>query len=265
MEILEAIKPKLWPICQAALIFFIGMIVIAILIKVEKRALKRSTLDESLYMFITRATKVACYIALIIMTLQRLGVSTSSLIAMLGAAGAAIALALKDSLANVAGGIIIIVTKPFRKGDTIEVIGSNDVVGIVDGIDLMTTRLHTFDNKIMTIPNGTVTSSIVTNYSHADIRRVDCQYGVSYGTDIGVAKAHLAKVAKSDVRILDNPEPVIGVAKQGNSAVLIDLKVWCKTDDYLDVQYYLNEAVKDEFDKANIDIPFPQMDVNLKQ
>ncbi len=237
-----------------------GWIVIRILLRIEKKALERSKLDEVLHLFILKGTKIALWIILIIALLPRIGISPASLVAVLGAGGAAIALALKDSLGNVAGGIIILMTKPFSRGDTIEI---GEITGVVDNIDLLTTQLHTFDNKLITVPNGTVTNSVLINYSGADMRRVDCVFGISYKADIGQAKAILAGIAASHPQILTEPEPLIGVSSHGDNAIKLDLKVWCSTESYYDVKYYLEEKVKIAFDEAGIDIPYPQMDVHI--
>ena len=237
-----------------------GWIVIRILLHIEKKALSRSNLDEALHLFILKATKITMWIVLIVALLPKVGISPASLVAVLGAGGAAIALALKDSLGNVAGGIIILMTKPFSRGDTIEI---GEITGIVDDIDLLTTQLHTFDNKLITMPNGTVTNSILINYSRADKRRVDCVFSVGYRADLTEAKSILARIAASHPEILDEPEPLIGVSSHGESAVKLDLKVWCSTESYYDVKYYLEENVKTAFDEAGIHIPYPQMDVHI--
>ena len=238
----------------------VGWMSIRILLRIEKKALERSKLDEVLHLFILKGTKITLWVVLIVAMLPKVGISPASLVAVLGAGGAAIALALKDSLSNVAGGIIILITKPFSRGDTIEI---GEITGVVDNIDLLTTQLHTFDNKLITVPNGTVTNSVLINYSGADKRRVDCTFGISYETDISEAKGILARVAASHPEILNDPEPNIGVSSHGANAVQLDLKVWCSTESYYDVKYYLEEKVKLAFDEAGINIPYPQMDVHI--
>lgn len=244
----------------AAITLIVGWIVIRIVLRIEKKGLVKSKLDEALHLFILKATKSILWIVLIVSILSRLGLETSSLIAILGAGGAAIALALKDSLGNVAGGIIILLNKPFYRGDTIEI---NGTTGVVDSIDLLTTQLHTFDNKVVTIPNGTITTSILINYSRENNRRVDCTFGISYDADILKAKEILYHVATGCTQVQMEPEPVIGVASHGDNAVLLDLKVWCSTSDYFDVKYYLEETVKLAFDEAGIEIPYPQIDIHM--
>lgn len=241
-------------------IFLVGVVAIKLVLHFERKILEKSKLDESVHRFILRGTKFALWTVLIIAILSKLGMETTSLVTVIGAGGAAIALALKDSLGNVAGGIIILINKPFIKGDTIELAG---VTGIVDSIDLLTTQLHTFDNKVVTVPNGTITTLIMTNYSREELRRVDCQFSISYDADIATAKELLYNVAICNEKILQDRDIVIGVAEQGDSGILIDLKVWCSTSDYFDVKYYLEENVKIAFDEAGINIPYNTMDIHI--
>ncbi|HKM29096.1 MAG TPA: mechanosensitive ion channel family protein, partial [Anaerovoracaceae bacterium] len=159
-------------------------------------------------------------------------------------------------------GIIILVNKPFKKGDTVEVSGT---VGKVHSIDLLTTQLRTFDNKVVIIPNGTITTSILTNYSTEGVRRVDCQFSIAYESDISRAKEILATIAETMANVLNVPEPIIGIADYIDSAVVLDMKVWCETVKYYDVEYEVKENVKLAFDEAGITIPYPQMDVHVKK
>ena len=244
----------------ALAVVLFGWIAIRVILRIERKALERSHLDEALYLFILKSSRIILWIVLIVSVLPMIGVSPASLVAVLGAGGAAIALALKDSLGNVAGGIIILMNKPFNRGDTIEV---GDTIGVVDAIDLLTTRLHTLDNKVVTIPNGTITTSVLTNYSRETMRRVDCTFGISYQADIGKAKEILFSIAENCPKAYKEPEFVIGVASHGDNAILMDLKVWCSTEDYFDVKYYLEEQVKIAFDQAGIEIPYPQVDVHI--
>lgn len=250
----------LFNIGNAVLTLILGWIAIRIVLRIEKKALEKSRLDEALHLFIIKGTKVILWIALAIAIAATLGIETTSFIAILGAGGAAIALALKDSLGNIAGGIIILINKPFSRGDTIEVAGTT---GLVDSIDLLTTQLHTFDNKVVTIPNGTITMSVLTNYSREETRRVDCVFSISYEADILKAKEILLNVISCNPDILAEPAPIVGVASHGDNAVILDLKVWCSTESFFDVKYYLEENVKLAFDEAGIGIPYPQMDIHL--
>lgn len=242
------------------LVLVVGLIVIKLLLGIERKALSKSTIDGALHVFIVNSSKVVYTLILLVMILSQLNVNTSSIVAVLGACGAAVALALKDSLGNVAGGIIILINKPFLKGDTVEV---NGVTGKVDSIDLLTTKLYTFDNKVVMVPNGIITTSILVNYSRENVRRVDCTFAVSYDTDINKAKEILESISQSCPYILEDREPVVGVSSHGDHAVMIDYFVWCPTDKYFDVKYFMMENVKVAFDEAGINIPFPQIDVHV--
>lgn len=259
---MEKLTELLFDVGMAVLILLIGLIIIKLVLRFLKKILNKSNLDEAVHLFVLRGTKMALWIIIIIAVLSKMGVNPASMVTVLGAGGAAIALALKDSLGNVAGGILILINKPFGKGDTIEM---NGVTGVVDGIDLMTTKLHTADNKVVTIPNGTITTSVLTNYSREKVRRVDCQFSISYDADLTQAKEILYNVAICNENILQEPEFIIGVAEQDDSGILLDLKVWCSTEAYFDVKYYLEENVKIAFDEAGIEIPYRTMSIHMKK
>ena len=201
-------------------------------------------------------------IILVTMCLGILGVQMSTIVAVLGAAGAAIALALKDSLANIAGGVMIIVTKPFSRDDYIDI---GTVSGKVKDIDLFLTTLRTYDNKTITVPNGLVNTSILVNHSKEDIRRVDCKFGVSYESDIKLAKQLMREICESSDLIMNEPKATIGVSRHDDSSVIMDMFAWCRTEDYWTVKYFLEEEVKRVFDENGIEIPYPHMDVKLKK
>ena len=244
----------------ALAILVIGLLVIKLALRIEEKALSRTRLDKSVHKFVMTATRYTLYIILAVVILTSLKVPTAPLVTVLGACGAAVALALKDSLGNIASGIIILANKPFIRGDVIEVTG---ITGIVQSIDLLVTTLKTYDNKVITIPNGTITASVLVNYSREENRRVDVTFTISYDSDIAKAKDVLLAVAESNPDIFADPAPVIGVAAHQDSSILLDLKVWCETSKYYDVRYYLEEQVKLAFDEANITIPYPQMDVRV--
>ena len=245
-----------------AILLALGLAVIKIIMIITRKALAKGNSDPVIYTFVINAVKAVLIITLITMALGVMGVQMTTIIAVIGAAGAAIALALRDSLANIAGGIMIIITQPFSKDDLIDV---GDVSGKVENIDLFLTTLKTYDNKTITIPNGLINTSILVNHSKEDLRRVDCTFGIGYNNDISKAKSILQNLCDSNSMIHKEPAPLIGVANHGNNAVILDLKAWCNTDDYWDVKYYLEENVKLAFDEQNIEIPYPQMDVHLKK
>ena len=248
----------------ALLSFIVGWIVITILIKVLRKILEKSKIDKSLHAFITNGIRVVFLIVLAIIILQEMGLNTSSLITVLGAGGAAIALALKDSLGNVAGGFLILINKPFKCGDLIAVNGSVDATGIVDEIDLMYTKMHTGDNKIVTVPNGVMSASVLTNYTESGIRRVDKVYKLAKDTDISKAKEVLMSVAKSNPLVLSTPEPIIGVSSIDAYAISIDLKLWCNHDDYYVLAYKIEEAATEALRAAEIELAYRNIDIKLQ-
>jgi len=244
----------------ALAVLVIGWVIIEIIIHIEKRVLKKSQLDASVHILILKVTKITLWVLLILTLLSKFQINMAPFVAVLAAGGAAVALALKDSLGNVAGGIILLFTKPFVKGDEIEL---NGTVGVVDHIDILTTRLHTYDNRDIIVPNGTITTSIVINSTSRDIRRVDCKFNISYSSDIEAAKAILYDIAEKGPLLLTEPKPLIGVKAQEDSWIVLDMNVWCRTEDRLNVKYYLEETVKTRFDDAGIEIPYPQVDVHM--
>lgn len=248
----------------AILTFIVGWIVVTIFIKVLRKLLDRSKVDRSLHAFITNGIRVIFLIVLAIIILQEMGLNTSSLITVLGAGGAAIALALKDSLGNVAGGFLILINKPFKCGDLIAVNGSVDATGIVDEIDLMYTKMHTGDNKIVTVPNGVMSASVLTNYTESGIRRVDKVYKLAKDTDISKAKEVLMAVAKSNPLVLSTPEPIIGVSSIDAYAISIDLKLWCNHDDYYVLAYKIEEAATEALRAADIELAYRNIDIKLQ-
>ena len=256
----EQMMGHLENIVSALIILIIGLIIMKVVLHIVRKTLEKSTIDEVLYHFILKIAKIALWVVLILLIMEWFGFKASSLLTMLAAAGAAIALALKDSLANVAGGIMILINKPFSQDDYVDI---NGAMGKVKKIDLFVTHLHTYDNKVVTIPNGIVNTSILTNYTQEDMRRVDCKFSISYSSDIKKVKDILSGIAESNPDIMKIPEPVIGVAEHGDSGIIMDLLAWCSTEDYYDVKYYLEEEVKLAFDREGIEIPFPQMDVRI--
>jgi small conductance mechanosensitive channel len=250
-----------WEIFTAVIILLVGWLVIKILIHIEKKMLEKSTLDSSVYILIMRVTRIVLWILLIMTILNQFDqVSMAPFVAVIGTIGAAIALALKDSLGNVAGGIILLFTKPFVQGDEIQL---NGVTGVIDHIDLLTTTMHTYDNREIIVPNGTITTSMVINSSRRDLRRVDCKFCVGYETDIDRAKEVLKDIVREGPLLLEDPEPWIGVSDHGESSLQIDFKVWCATADRYTVKAYIEEMVKRRFEEEGINIPYPQMDVHL--
>lgn len=219
-------------------------------------------LDPLLANFAGSIAHILLVIFVVIASLSELGVQTTSLIAVLGAAGLAVGLALQGSLSNFASGVIIIALRPFKVGDFIEAGG---VSGIVEGIQIFSTSLRTPDNKAVIVPNSSITGSTITNYSAKDTRRVDLVFSIDYSDNIGVAKEILQDIVRNDQRILEEPAPVIAVSELADNSVNLIVRPWVKTDDYWAVYWDLTEAVKLRFDKEGLSIPFPQYDVHLHQ
>ncbi|MDD7346999.1 MAG: mechanosensitive ion channel family protein [Clostridiales bacterium] len=250
-------------IVMALGILIVGLLVMKLLLYLSERLLSKSGLDLALHGFILVSEKILLWVILIIIILSALNVPTVPLVTLLGATGAAIALALRDSLSNVAAGLIILFSKPILKGEIVE-IEEKKMLGIVDAIDLMTTHLHSFDNKKITVPNSLIVNSVVLNYSREPKRRVDCVATISYDADIDKAKQLLLQIAISCPGVLQNEEIIIGVNALGEDGVVLDVKAWCPTDSYFDVKYYIEEHIKLTFDKSGIEIPYRKLDVNLR-
>lgn len=247
-------------IITAVLIFIIGLLVVKLLINLLGKALGRTKLDLILVEFIQAIAKAILLIFVIVAALDRLGVDTTSLIAVLGAAGLAIGLALQGSLQNFAAGFMLLMFRPFKAGDYVE---AASVGGMVEKISIFTTILRTPDNKEVTVPNGLIYKDSITNYSARDTRRVDMIFSISYGDDIKKAREIISAALKADERILPEPEPTIVVGALGESSVDFWVRPWVNTSDFWPVKWDITEKIKIDFDGSGITIPFPQMDLHL--
>jgi small conductance mechanosensitive channel len=246
----------------AIIVLFVGMSVIKGMLKVMDAALTRAKVEPTLSSFLHSITSVVLKTVLIIIFASMIGVETASLIAMLGAAGLAIGLALQGSLANFAGGVLILLFKPFKAGDVIEAQG---YVGRVREIQIFNTILTTMDNQKVVIPNGMLSNGCVKNLFSESTRRVDLTFGISYKDDILKAKGILDGLAKEDERVLKSPGHEIYVSAHAESSVNILMRVWVNSDNYWPVHFAMIEKVKIAFDKENVTIPFPQRDVHIHQ
>lgn len=244
----------------AIIVLIIGLQIIKAISSVTKKALTKHEVEESLSSFIISITKTILKILLFISIFSMLGIKMTAFIAIIGAAGLAVGLALQGSLANFAGGVLIIILKPFLVGDFIEGAGHT---GTVSDIQVFHTILTTLDNRTIIIPNANLSNSSVINFSKNDTRRVDFTFGVGYQDDIQKVKDVLTKISEDHTLVLKDPEPVIKLSELADSSVNFVVRVWCKSDDYWTVHFDILETVKLEFDKENINIPYPQMDVNL--
>lgn len=244
----------------AAIILVIGAILIRIAKGVVSRMLTRRDLDPAATRFVGSLVAAVLWIAVFITIVGYLGIPTTSFVAILGALGLAVGLALQDNLANFASGVLILMFKPFVSGEYIEAQGLS---GTVDDVQIVATTLITPDNKNVVIPNGQLWNGPITNYSRQDTRRVDFVFGIGYDDDLAAAKQILEEKAASDPRVLSEPEPTIAVLNLGDSTVDIAARVWVDRDDYWPLFFDWTEHVKLAFDEAGISIPYPQTDVHL--
>ncbi len=247
-------------VLAAAVIFIIGIIVIKLLLMFIDKAASKSKLDKIVVGYLRVCVKALLFIILAVIVLSTLGVSVVSLVALLSAAAAAIALGLQGSLSNLAAGILIIVNKPFEAGDFIESAGQS---GVVDEIHLFNCRLHTLDNKYVVVPNNTLIGNVIVNCSHAEARRVDVKVNIGYGDDVDQARRVLLDIAAANDKIHREPAPFVGVAAHKDASVELDFRVWCASGDYWPVFYYLQEEVLRRFKQEDISIPYPQLDVHI--
>ena len=246
----------------AIIVFIIGRIVANVVVKIARHAMTKGGMDSLLINFICSIFKWVLMLFVIIASLEQLGVDTTSLVALLGAAGIAVGLALKDSLQNFASGVMLIVFRPFKEGDFIDAGG---VTGVVEHIGIFTTNMKTPDNKEVIVPNGQVYSSSITNFSAKATRRVDMVFGIAYDADIRKAKTILLDIITQDERVLQDPAPVVAVSELADSSVNFVVRPWVKSADYWGVLWDTTEKVKYAFDEAGIGIPFPQMELHVNK
>jgi small conductance mechanosensitive channel len=247
-------------IVAAALIFFIGRWVAGIVSNLVEKGLIRARLDATLSKFVRHLVYFLMLIFVAIAALNRLGVQTASFIAAIGAAGLAVGLALQGSLSNFAAGILLIIFKPFKVGDFVEMGGAK---GTVQEIQIFNTVLHSPDNIRIVLPNAQVTSGNILNYSANDKRRVDLVFSVSYDDDLSKVKQFLLGVVLADNRILRTPEPVVAVLELADSSVDLVVRPWVKSDDYWAVYFDLTEKIKVGLETHGFTVPFPQYDLHL--
>lgn len=253
------IAPWSIKILIALIIFLIGQMVAKIVARVLGKVLSHTKLDKILVEFIQSLVNALLLVFVIVAALDQLGVNTNSVIAVLGAAGLAIGLALQGSLQNFAAGFMLLIFRPFKSGDFVEAAGT---AGVIEKIGIFSTTMHTGDNKEVIIPNGSIYSNNIINYSKRPTRRIDMIFSIGYGDDIRVARDVMAEIIKAEPRILPEPEPLIAVGELGASSVNFYVRPWVKTEDYWDVKYSLTEKIKIAFDEKGITIPFPQMDIH---
>lgn len=254
--------PLLINVLTALIIFFVGKKLAKILVSIAKKLMIRAKIDEVLVDFTGTIVYSILLVIVVIAALERLGIETTSLIALLGAAGLAIGLALKDSLSNFASGVMLIAFRPFKVGDFIEAAG---VSGIVENITIFNTMMRSPDNKEIIVPNSAVYGGTIINYSAKPTRRVDMVFGIGYDDDLKLAKEVLQKILQEDERVLDEPQPIVAVAALADSSINFNVRPWVKSADYWGVFADTHEKVKLAFDEHNISIPYPQMDVHTSK
>lgn len=245
----------------ALVILVVGLIAARLLPALVGRMLSRTHIDAVAVKYILRTVKIVVWSIIVVMALDKLGVPVTSLLAVLAATGAAVALAIKDNLSNLASGIVLLFSKPFKAGDFIEVDGT---AGTIREIELMHTYLDTVGNMRIAIPNTKMMTATITNYSVYDTRRMDFTMSVDYGSDIPAAKAALLALTEDNSMILTDPEPPRVIVKEyADSAVVLLLRLWCKNEDYWELQFQLSDRAKPALDAIGVSIPFPQLDVHL--
>ena len=244
----------------AVLIIFVGRWVVKLLLKIIKSALEKTTVEETVRIFIANLLNTLLMVIIFIAAINQLGIETTSIIAMLGAAGLAIGLALQGSLANFAAGILIVMFRPYKVGDYIEA-GSSG--GTVLDIQIFSTVLKTPDNKVVVVPNATIMDSSIINYTGQETRRVDIIASCGYDDDIDKVKDILKNILDQDERILEEPEPRIAVSELADNSINFIVRPWVKSSDVLSVKYSILEQIKKRFDAEEISIPYPQRDVHI--
>lgn len=248
-------------IIVAIIIFLIGKIIIKLVRKFIKNIFTKSKVDEGVIKFIDSIVNVAGYIIVLIIICAEIGIQTTSFVTLLGTAGLSVGLALQGSLSNFAGGILILVSKPFKIGDYVMIDGEE---GTVIKIDIVYTTLVKYDNRIIKCPNGEVSNKTIVNYTNMDGRRVDVKFSVHYDSDISKAKEIVTNIILNCPYTLKEKKNNVVVTKLDESSVNLETRAWVRPDDYWDAYFYLNEAIKCELEKNNIVIPYNQLEVHVK-
>lgn len=260
-EMLHEAGWVLLKIVIAFVIYLIGKQLLRWVVRIMDRAFTRHKIEPSLQTFLRSLVKVLLMIVLILAIVQTLGVNTSSFLALFASAGLAIGMALSGTLQNFAGGVVLLILRPYKVGDYIEAQGQK---GTVEEIGLFQTRLRTNDLRIVYVPNNSIATSIVDNYSQSETRRVEWIVSISYGDDVDVARREILAMLKADERVLAEFEPIVYVKNLGESSVDLSIRAWVANEQYWDLYYDMNEKMYKELPTKGINFPFPQMDVNIK-
>lgn len=248
-------------ILGALAIFFIGKWIVQKIVLLMRRGMTRAHVDSTLVIFAGNALSVVLMIAVIVAAASNLGINTTSFVAVFGAAGLAIGLALKDTLSNVGAAVLIIFFRPFKVGDFIEASG---VMGTVKTINLFSTTLTTADNRSIIIPNGALIAGNIINYTGNETRRIDMVFDIDYGDDMKVAKNVIMEILEAHPKVLKEPEPLVAVGELAQNSVQLFARPWVNVDDYWTVRFEITESVKEAFDRNHITVPFPQMVTHVK-
>lgn len=263
IDIMQLIQTYVLPwginIVMALAIFLVGKFIVKMVVKFAKKIMLKAKVDNILINFIGSIISTILLLFVVIAALDQLGVATTSLIALIGAAGLAVGLALQGTLQNLASGVMLIIFRPFNDGDFVEAAG---VAGVVEEIGIFTTTMRTGDNREIIIPNGEIFGGTITNYSKRATRRVDMVFGIGYDDDIKKAKDIISRILDEDERILKDPAPLVAVAELADSSVNFNVRPWCATSEYWNVYFDTHEKIKLTFDAEGISIPYPQMDVH---
>lgn len=253
-----------WSVVIALIVWFVGARVIRLIRKLVRKAMERRDVDKGVIQFTDSVVKYGCYIVLIIVILNVFGIQTSSVAAAVASLGLTAGLALQGSLSNFAGGVLILILKPFKVGDyIIEDTHKNE--GTVAEISIFYTRLKTIDNKVVVIPNGTLANASLTNVTTSDRRQIDLTFGIGYDDDLKKAKAILQHIAETTEERVKDTDIQVFVRDLAESSVNLGFRIWVPMDDYWTVRWQLNERVKLTFDKEGITIPYNQLDVTVKK
>ena len=244
----------------AIAIFYVGKFVVRMVVRGTRKVMRRQDVDRTLETFICNLLRMSLMVIVFIAAIGQLGIQTTSFIAIFGAAGLAVGLALQGSLSNFASGVLIVLFRPYRVGDFIEAAG---IAGSVEGVQILTTILKTGDNKQIIVPNSQIMGSIITNYSSNETRRIDMVVGVSYDDNLDQVRSTLEELIAAEERIMKDPACMIAVSELADSSVNFVVRPWVKTSDYWAVRFDLTEAIKKRFDKEGISFPFPQREVHV--
>ena len=253
----------LFKIVIAIVIYFIGKLITRWIIRIMNHAFERREVEESLQIFLRNMVKVVMSILIILAAVQTLGINTTSFVAIFASAGLAVGMALSGTLQNFAGGVILLLLRPYRIGDFITAQGQS---GTVKEIGLFSTRIHTSDNRVVYIPNSGISTSIVDNATQSDVRRIDWNVTISYGDSVEVAREQILALLAADARTLSQPAtPIVVVAELGDSAIQLKVRAWTANENYWGLFFDMNEKMYNELPKHGINFPYPQLDVHIKQ